>query len=329
MEFLIRSFLAFGFLFSAVFLKGQSLLADSIFHPDSLRHIVEVLASDSLKGRFTGTSENLKAALFIADEFKRAGIKPISGNNGFFMEIKPSWYNVVGAVQGKSKPGQVIIFSAHYDHVGIKNTNPVAFIIGNDYVEDEDTIFNGANDDASGVAAVISLAKYFKESGNNERTLIFVAFTGEELGLLGSQALADNCEPDSIIAVINIEMIGRGESKNSKPYVTGYEYSDLRKILNRNYQTYKNKKEREFFTIDLYQANMLFKRSDNYSFAVKGIPAHSIMLTSPEDKYYHNPNDETNTLNYNFMSSIIKAIATGTTGLVMGFDTPMRIKNLR
>ncbi len=318
------SFYIFFFSFSIT--KGQAPLTDSLFHPDSLRHIVEVLASDSLQGRFTGTAENYKAALFIAHEFKKAGLSHLSGNNGFFQEVKPSWYNVIGAIKGKSKPGQLIIFSAHYDHVGTNATNPFPtnkFIPGND-----DQIFNGANDNASGVAAVVSLAKYFKALDSNERTLLFVAFTGEELGLLGSEFFANEFEPDSIVAVINIEMIGRDEFRNPKPFITGHEYSDIKKILNRNYQAFGNKSEKEFFKRDPYFKSLLFTRSDNYPFALKGIPAHSIMLTSPEDKYYHHPDDEPVTLDYQKMKKVITGIAYGTIGLVKGIDTPGRIKRI-
>lgn len=325
MRLFIKSFLSIRLLFSFDPVKGQSALADSLFHPDSLRYIIEVLASDGLNGRFTGTAGNYKAALFIADEFQRAGLSHVSGNNGFFQEVKPMWYNVIGAIKGKSKPGQFIIFSAHYDHVGTDSTNPFPndkFVAGNDQ------IFNGANDNASGVAAVISLAKYFKALNNNERTLLFIAFTGEELGLLGSQFLANELESDSIVTVINIEMIGRSEFKNSRPYITGYEYSDLKEILNRNYQAFGDGSEKEFFKRDPYLKNLLFTRSDNYPFAVEGVPAHSIMLTSTDDKYYHHPDDEAWTLDYQKMQRIITGTALGTTGLVKGKDTPARIKRI-
>jgi hypothetical protein len=328
MKFSIRLFLSGIFLFSSSVIRGQSSLTDSLFHPDSLRHLVEVLASDSMEGRFTGERGNNQAALFIANEFKNAGLNHIAGNEGFFMPIKNLGNNVMGAIQGKSKPGQVIIFSAHYDHVGIKNSNPYAMIIGKGDGEDEDVIFNGANDNASGVAAVITLAKYFKQVDNNERTLVFVTFTGEELGLLGSQAFVESIEPDSIVAVINIEMIGRSESKRSKPYITGDGYSNLIKILNRNYRELGDKTEKEYFKMDPYVNQKLFARSDNFSFASKKIPAHTIMLTPPDDKFYHNPNDEANTLNYEAMKNVIKAIAYGVTGIVTGIDTPTRINRL-
>jgi len=327
MRFFIKSFLVLQFVFSFSIVKGQSSLADSLFHPDSLRNIVEVLASDSLEGRFTGTAGNLKAAYLIADEFKKAKLNPVAGNKGFFQEIKPAWFNVIGAIKGRSKPGQIIIFSAHYDHIGTTETNPYPGLGGNAIAEKKDKIYNGANDNASGVAAVISLAKYFKQTENNERTLIFIGFTGEEMGLLGSKYLVNVFEPDSIVAVINIEMIGRTDQGKSKPFITGAEFSDLKNILNNNYKTYADKPEKEFFKKDPYQQS-LFTRSDNYSFALKGVPAHSIMQTSPYDKYYHNLNDETETLDFVLMKKIIYGIAIGTTGLIKGTDTPTRIKEL-
>ncbi|HEU4858609.1 MAG TPA: M20/M25/M40 family metallo-hydrolase [Chitinophagaceae bacterium] len=325
MRLFIKSFISIQLLFSFDPVKGQSSLADYIFHHDSLRYIIEVLASDSLLGRFAGTAENHKAALFIADEFKKAGLGHVAGNNGYFQEVKPAWFNVIGAIKGKSKPRQLIIFSAHYDHVGTDSTNPFPH---DKFAADNDQIYNGANDNASGVAAVICLAKYFKALNNNERTILFIAFTGEELGLLGSQFLANVFEPDSIVTVINIEMIGRSEFKNPRPYITGYEYSDLKKILNRNYEAFGDSFEKEFFKGDPNFKGSLFIRSDNYPFALKGVPAHSIMLTSPADKYYHHPDDEASTLDYQKMKKIIRGIAFGTTGLVKGNDTPTRIKKI-
>ena len=314
----------FVFVFSFLNTNAQSFLADSVFHPDSLRQIVEVLASDSLKGRLTGSLENFKAASFIAEEFRKAGLSHVAGNTGFFHEIQPGWYNVMGAIKGKSNQGQLIIFSAHYDHVGTDRSNTSLYKKGS---EDGDTIYNGANDNASGVAAVISLAKYFKKLDNNERTLLFIAFTGEELGLLGSQFLANKFATDSIIAMINIEMIGRAEFKNSKPFVTGHDRSNLLNILNRNYRFLAGKDaQKEFFATDPYIEERLFQRSDHYPFALKGVPAHSIQLTSSEDEFYHHPNDEAHTLDFGIMKKVSRAIAIGTTGLVTGIDTPTRIR---
>jgi Zn-dependent M28 family amino/carboxypeptidase len=310
------------FLFSILLVKGQTSFVDSIFNADSLRKIVEVLASDSLKGRLTGSKESLKAAEFIAHEFKKAGLNSIAGNNDFFMEMRPSWVNVVGGIQGRSKSGQVIIFSAHYDHIGTKKNTKT----GKTNTDDADSIYNGANDNAAGVASIITLAKYLKSKNDNERTLLFVAFTGEEQGLLGSKHFVEFCNPDSIIAVINIDLIGRSESLKPRPYVTGSERSDLIYILNTNYQAFGNKKEKRYFQPDPYTNQLLFIRSDNLPFAQMGIPAHTIMLTSPHDQYYHSLKDEAWTLDYEQMKNVIRAISFGVNGLVQGIDTPKRIK---
>jgi hypothetical protein len=312
------------FIFSFLTLNSQLSLADSVFHPDSLRRIVEVLAADSMQGRFTGTLENFKAASFIAEEYRKAGLSHVAGNAGFFQEIQPAWYNVMGAIRGRSRQGQLIIFSAHYDHIGTDITNKSFYKVSS---EDGDTIYNGANDNASGVAVIISLAKYFKRLDNNERTLLFVAFTGEELGLLGAKFLAEKFVADSIVAMINIEMIGREEFKNSKPFVTGYDRSNLLNILNRKLRAAVGKnREKEFFTPDPYPDENLFRRSDHFPFALKGVPAHSVQVTSSNDKFYHHPNDETETLDFRIMKRVINGIAIGATGLVTGEDTPTRIR---
>jgi hypothetical protein len=108
-------------------------------------------------------------------------------------------------------------------------------IIGINEPEDADRIYNGANDNASGTAAVLALAHYFSKKGDNARTLIFCAFSGEELGLLGSQAFVKAINPGMIKAVINIEMIGQTDAvgKNSF-FVTGAPLSDMASILRKN-----------------------------------------------------------------------------------------------
>lgn len=327
---LTRIFLLIIFLVSGTGVKAQKTLTDSLFHPDSLRYWVNLLADDSLNGRFSGSKEALAAANIISQEFMRAGIKPLAGNEGYFMPLGKYGNNVIGGLQGKSLAGQVVIFSAHYDHVGTTATNPYPNMGGKAYVEDGDEIYNGANDNASGVSALIALAKYFKQINIHERTLLFVAFAGEEQGLLGSQYMASQFEPDSIVALINIEMIGRKNANSGNPFITGQDYSDLQKILNKNLHQYNSKKYgKVFFENDRFLEHVLFMRSDNYPFAFRKIPAHTISTTSPLDEFYHNLNDEPSTLDYKLMSRIVEAIAISTTGLVKGYNTPARIKGLK
>lgn len=222
-------------------------------------------------------------------------------------------FNVAGMLPGKSKPDEYVIFSAHYDHIGI--IEPVG----------QDSIANGADDDASGVSAVISLARYFKNRNDNERTLLFVAFTAEEIGLVGSKYFSQQLDPDDVIAMINIEMIGKDSRFGPNAlYVTGYNQSDLAEIMQANVQGTP-------FTFhpDPYPTQNLFYRSDNASLAALGVPAHTFSTVQIEkDQYYHTVKDEVETLNVENIVSSIKAIALGTRGIVAGKDTPRRVAKL-
>jgi Zn-dependent M28 family amino/carboxypeptidase len=313
--------------------RCQTALLDSIVNKAAVKALVEYLSSDSLKGRFTGTQEARIAAEFIANEFGSAGVNPIAGFDGYFMPFTGqsryvrnvvTGYNVLSALGGKTKGKEIIMFSAHYDHIGTISTDPFKI---NRPRNKSDSIYNGANDDASGVAAVILLARYFAALNNNDRTLLFVAFSGEELGLVGSMALSQQLEPNQIKAVINIEMIGRNPRKQIHPYITGAKFSNLKKLLNTSLMKYDGKKYgKSFYVDDPYPEEQLFTRSDHWSFAGLGIPAHSIMLTSPRDEYYHSTDDEVDTLDFDVMTQIIHAIALSCESLVKGSSTPNRIK---
>ena len=219
--------------------------------------------------------------------------------------------NVVGMLPGKNKKNEYVIFSGHYDHLGIGK--PV----------NGDSIYNGANDDAAGITAVIMLAKYFKALGNNERSLLFVAFTAEESGGFGSQYFSSQMNPRDVAAMFNIEMIGT-ESKWGKnsAYITGYENTDMGVILE------KNLKGTGFtFYPDPYPDQNLFFRSDNATLARVGVPAHTISTSKMDNEpNYHKPSDEIETLDMDNMAMIIKAIALSSKSIVNGTDTPSRVK---
>jgi hypothetical protein len=220
-------------------------------------------------------------------------------------------FNVVGVIPGKSKPNEYVIFSGHYDHLGIGKPNAAG-----------DSIYNGANDDAAGTTAVIMLSKYFSQLKNNERTIIFVAFTAEESGGYGSRYFSKQMNPDEVTAMFNIEMIGT-ESKwgTNSAYITGYEKSDMGKILQSNLTNSKFK-----FEPDPYPDQKLFYRSDNATLAALGVPAHTISTSKMDsEKFYHSQEDEIETLDMNNMAEIIKAIAISSRSIVSGKDTPSRV----
>ena len=218
--------------------------------------------------------------------------------------------NVVGMIPGKRRPEEIILFSAHYDHIGIQR--PIA----------GDSIANGADDDASGTTAVIELARYFKKRNNSNRTLIFVAFTAEEIGGHGSKYFSEHVSPEQIVAMFNIEMIGKPSKwGRHAAFVTGFEKSDLGPILA------KNVSGRNFtFSPDPYPEQDLFYRSDNATLARLGVPAHTISTDQIDiDPFYHTVNDEFETIDITNVTATIRAIALGSGSVVDGTDTPTRI----
>ncbi len=227
--------------------------------------------------------------------------------------------NVVGILPGKSKANEIVLYSAHYDHLGVK---PSIDATSNSEAQKTNEIFNGADDDASGVSAIINLANHFTKMGNNERTLMFAAFSAEEIGGFGSRHFSTHVEPTAITAMINIEMIGKpamfGEGT---VWMTGMDRSNLGEQLNQalapqNLTVYA----------DPYPKQNLFYRSDNATLARLGVPAHSFSSTQlDKDQHYHQVTDDINSLNLPSMLKVIKMLAIATTPLVDGSITPSRI----
>lgn len=218
--------------------------------------------------------------------------------------------NIVGYLPGTEKSDEYVIFSSHYDHLGIDTG-----LVG-------DQIYNGANDDASGTAAVMALAKYFKKQGGNARSLIFVTFTGEEEGGYGSKYFSGQLDPEKIVAMYNIEMIGTpAKWGENTAYITGFDKSNFGKILQKNLQS------SDFsFHPDPYPNQHLFYRSDNATLARLGVPAHTVSTAKMKNEpHYHKVSDEINTVDFDNMAQIIKAIAISSRSIISGEDTPTRV----
>jgi putative aminopeptidase FrvX len=224
--------------------------------------------------------------------------------------------NVVGILKGKSKSNEYVVFSGHYDHLGLGSPAE-----GSEH-DSQDSIYNGANDDAAGTTAVIMLAEYFKKMNNNERSIIFTAFVAEELGGYGSKYFSKQLDPEKIVAMFNLEMIGT-ESKWGKnsAYITGFDKSNMGDILQKNLEGSIFK-----FHPDPYPEQQLFYRSDNATLARLGVPAHTISTSKMDNEpNYHKASDEIGTLDMNNMTEIIKAIAISSSTIVSGKDTPTRV----
>ena len=217
--------------------------------------------------------------------------------------------NVVGVIPGR-RSDEFVLFSAHYDHIGIR---PAV---------DGDSIANGANDDASGTTAVATLARYFAQRGTPERTLLFAAFTAEEAGGYGSRHFSTQLDPDQVVAMFNIEMIGKPavEGPNTA-WITGFERSNFGALL----QEAVAGTEYSFYA-DPYPDQNLFYRSDNATLARLGVPAHSISTTPIDvDRDYHQVSDHVETLDLSHMTNTIRAIAIGAERIVAGTATPTRV----
>ena len=230
----------------------------------------------------------------------------LSGNS---MISNSELNNVVAVLPGNTKPEEVVLYSAHYDHLGIK-------------IGTGDTIYNGADDNASGVTAVINLAQYYANQKNNARTLIFAAFSAEEIGGFGSSYFAKQLDPQKITAMINIEMVGKSSKFGSGTlWMTGMDRSNLGEQLN----TALLKSGKKIFK-DPYPDQELFYRSDNATLARLGVAAHSFSSVQLDnDQHYHQTSDEISSLNLTSLHQVIETLAIATQPLVDGIIIPSRI----
>ncbi|GGG55189.1 M28 family peptidase [Bizionia arctica] len=262
-----------------------------------LKETVEFLASDELKGRATGSVGIENAAVFIENKFKEYNLKPyFETYRDPFMVGDLNAYNMVGFLEGQDAKlkEEVIIIGAHYDHIGYGK------------IVENDSIANGANDNAAGTSSVLAMAKYFSESKTNSRSIMFVLFSAEEMGLLGSKHLADKLKATDInlYTVLNMEMIGVPfVDRDYVAFVTGYDTSNMATKINE----YVGSNLIGFSKVAKQYG--LFKASDNYPFyeAFK-IPSQTISSCDLSNyNYYHHVDDEADKLDYVHMASLINS----------------------
>lgn len=225
---------------------------------------------------------------------------------------KKSMRNVIGVLRGTDPElaSQAVLFSAHLDHLGSNPKLP------------GDGIYNGADDDASGVTAVLTLADAFGAMPTRpKRSLLFMTFWGEESGLLGSkQFCATPSWPlDKIVANVNIEMIGRPEGgARGKIWMTGWQESNLGTLMNASSSRFGV----EIFEHPKFSA-MLYRSSDNWSFVERGVVAHSFSAGSLHPDY-HQVDDEWDRLEIPHMTQVIRGLMLGSLPLIDGSQTPQR-----
>ena len=256
------------------------------------RVFVETLASDSLQGRDAGEEGGRKAATYIVSLLEEWGIQPL-GSDGYLQPFEVDscrMNNILAVIPGKSK--EYVIIGAHYDHVGIG----VAI--------DGDSCFNGADDNASGVSAVLQIARAVKAMRKSpERSIIFAFWDGEEKGLLGSRHFVENCTfLSTVSAYMNFDMIGRGPVDNPK-HLT-YFYTASHQLFGDWLK--EDMAVHTFSFIPDYRAwDKPTGGSDNTYFAKKGIPIVWYHTEGHPD--YHLPSDSADKIDYEKLTDITRA----------------------
>ena len=256
---------------------------------------VETLSSDEMQGRGINTPGGIKAREYVAARFKESGVVPFKDSYVQPFEftnragVKNSGANVVGFVAGKRFKDKYIVVSAHYDHVGVQKSE----------------IYNGADDDASGTAALFALAEYFKKN-KPAHTIIFAAFDGEESGLRGSRAFvaAPPVAKDAILLNVNMDMVSR--SDKNELYASGtYHHPALKTPLE---QIARQSKIKLLLGHDRPEQGQddWTNQSDHGSFHAAKIPF--IYFGVEDHKDYHRPTDDYANINQEFYVRAVETI---------------------
>ena len=283
---------------------GQDVPSSAV--ATSIHAEMESLASDALHGRGSGTHDELVAAMYLASELRRIGIAPAGDSGGYIQNVVTQrrfhdgsttpWNtrNVIGILSGSDHElkAQVILLTAHLDHPGI----------GKPLNGDGDSIYNGADDDASGCVAVLQLAQALAQGPRPRRTVLFAFFGSEETGGQGDRYFLEHppVPLNTIVANLEFEMIGRADPavKPDQLWLTGYERSNLGPQLALHGAK---------LVADPHPAQQFFQRSDNYALAKQGIVAHTVSSFGLH-KDYHRPSDDLQHIDFAHMEQAIQSM---------------------
>lgn len=274
---------------------------------ESLRTNLTYIASDETEGRETGSEGQKKAGKFIIDFYKKNGISYPKGADDYYQKVPaaflnakrnenlPDSENIWAFIEGSEKPDEIVVLSAHYDHVGIKDGE----------------VYNGADDDGSGTVALMEMAAAFQKAKNEgngpKRSILILHVTGEEHGLHGSRYYSENplFPLKNTVADVNIDMIGRRDDfhkdSNNYVYVIGSDYlsTDLFNICESVNQKYI-KLTIDYKYNDKKDPNRFYYRSDHYNFAKHNIP--SVFLFNGTHADYHKPGDEVSKIEFDALT---------------------------
>lgn len=274
----------------------------------SVRKYMQALAGDEMRGRGSATADELAAAKYIASQLKAMKIEP-AGDGGDYLQtvkfmrrtrgaapdapgVEATTTNVIGILRGNDPAlsKETILLSAHLDHLGVREGMP------------GDNIFNGADDDASGVTAVLELAGSLAAGPKPKRTVVFALFGSEEIGGWGARYFQEHPPTpiESFVTNLEFEMIARPDAAVAAHtlWLTGYERSNLGPEL---------AKHGAKLVADPHPEQNFFRRSDNYVLARKGIIAHTVSSFGLHSDY-HRPSDELSRVDFKHMTDAIASM---------------------
>ena len=275
--------------------------AYSSIKADELKKNLMVIASDEMQGRDTGSEGQKAAGKYMINFYKNLGISYPKALGSYYQIVPkealktrrgdlPESENILAFIEGTEKPEEIIVVSAHYDHVGTK----------------DGVVYNGADDDGSGTVAVMEIAEAFQEAKKAgkgpKRSILFLHVTGEEHGLLGSKYYSDNPVFDmkNTVVDLNIDMIGRSDKENEGKdyvYVIGSEMlSSQLKVINEAANKITHNLELNYKYDDPNDTQRLYYRSDHYNFAKHGVPVAFFFDGIHAD--YHQPTDDPEKIDY-------------------------------
>src|SRR5690606_1709524 len=278
---------------------------ESISSADLKKHLY-IIASDEMEGRETGSEGQKKAGKYMISEYKKMGVSHPNTIESFYQTVPqeylgarrgktyPESENILAFIEGTEKTHEIIVLSAHYDHVGKNKAGE---------------IFNGADDDGSGTVALMEIAEAFqlaKKAGKApKRSVLFLHVTAEEIGLVGSKYYVENpvFPLANTVANLNIDMIGRSDLENKGKnyvYVIGSDKlsTSLKKINEASNGATVNL-ELNYKYDDPNDPEMLYYRSDHYNFAKNNVPAAFYFDGIHED--YHRPTDTPEKIDYELL----------------------------
>ena len=269
-----------------------------------LKDHLYTFASDEFQGRDTGKPGQKKAANYLKDNYMKMEIASPLGGEDYFQDISSSFFNnkyndsenVVAFIKGSEFPEEIVVISAHYDHVGM---------------DSEGNIYNGADDDGSGTVSILEIAEAFKEAQNDgyqpRRSILFLHVTGEEKGLLGSDYYTKNpiFPLENTVTDLNTDMIGRIDPKHEDNpnyiYLIGSDklstqLHELSEEVNNKYTQF----DLDYTYNDENDPNRFYYRSDHYNFAKHNIPV--IFYFNGTHADYHQPTDTPDKIEYDLMA---------------------------